>query len=113
MRSKKVKEGLVGMPKGSGAHNNQSCKKDKSLRLRRSFLTAEWEDNDNHGEEKGYYNPQTSISTSVDRREETEESTCTGNGESLETTELEQGRDDCFMEEEVYYDTQIEAQGAV
>ena len=45
--------------------------------MRRTFPAAEWEDNDNHGEEEGYYNLHTGISTSVDRREETEESTCT------------------------------------
>ena len=85
------------MWEGSGAHNNQICKRDKSLGLRGSFPAAEWEDNDNHGEEEGYHNLHTGISTSVDRREETEESTCTGDGESLKTTELEEGRDDYFM----------------
>ena len=37
-------EEVVGMREGSEAHNNQSY---KSLRIRRSFQAAEWEDNDN------------------------------------------------------------------
>ena len=56
-------EGVVGTQEGLEAHINQSY---KSLRIRRSFPAAEWEDNDNHAY----------------RKEETEERTYTSDGES-------------------------------
>ena len=39
----------VNKRKGSGAYNDQICKKNKSIGLRKTLPAAEWEDNNDHG----------------------------------------------------------------